>query len=311
MTSSLGSLRVAFESSGSPSWVMHVIRTRRFDHRNGFHLDLALGGDRGSSMAQATHAVLAGGRADLIDTDWLSIARSRLSGPALTAVFPYGRIMGGVVTSLGSGMIGTLAQLRGRRVGVIRIKDKNWTVVRAICQKRHGFDPQAEARVEEAMSKSALVQWLETGRVDMAVLPWHLVPRMTVGGRFRQLWDVLDLLSDLGVPSVPTTFFAVQPDFAVARRDLISAFVAAYTEAVSLMRADEDVWREAAAAPGDDPDLLNDLRAAWRRRICNEWRADTARHLDCLSERLRCVGDEDSFGVAALPRDLFAPAFMQ
>jgi NitT/TauT family transport system substrate-binding protein len=311
MTSSLGSLRVAVESSGSPSWVMHVIRTRRLDHFNDFHLDLALGGDLGDSNVQATQTILADGRADLIDTDWLSIARSRQSGPALTAVFPYGRIMGGVVASSGSSITESLAQLRGCRVGVIRAKDKNWTVVRAVCRKRHGFDPQMDAQVAEAMSKSTLVQWLEAGQVEVAVLPWHLVPRMIASGRFRQLCDVLDLLPDLDVPSVPTTFFVVRPDFAATRRDLLSAFVAAYTEAVDLMRADENVWREAAAAPGDDPDLLNDLRAAWRRRICSEWRDDTARHLDSLFERLRNVGGEESLGVSALPRDLFVPALLQ
>jgi len=309
MTASLGSLRVAFESSGSPSWVMRVIRSCNFDRLHDFHLDLRLGGDRGSATAQATQTVMADGRADLIDTDWLSIARSRQTGPALIAVFPYGRIMGGVVTATGSG-IDSLADLQGCRVGVMRITDKNWTVIRAVCQKRHGFDPQATAAVEEALSKSTLVQWLQAGYLDAAVLPWHLIPRLTASTRFRQLCDILDLLPDLDVPSAPTTFFAVQPEFAAARQDLIAAFIASYAEAVALMRADEGVWREAAAAPDDQPEMLTGLRASWLRRICSEWRAEDALHLDALFERLRGIGDGDALGVAALPRDLFASAFI-
>ena len=77
MTPPLGSLRAAFEATGSPSWVMQVIREQGFDRRHGFHLDLMQSGDRGSATAQATQGALAAGEADLIDTDWISIARSR------------------------------------------------------------------------------------------------------------------------------------------------------------------------------------------------------------------------------------------
>lgn len=309
MSPALGSLRAAFEATGSPSWVMHVIRKCRLDHRYGFSLDLALGGDTGSTRVQATQQVLADGRADLIDTDWLSIARSRVSGTPLTAVFPYGRIMGGVVTAT-SANIDTLAQLNGRSVGVIRASDKNWAIVRAVCGLRHGFDPHEHAHVAEALSKSMLVDWLQSGRVDAAVLPWHLVPRLTAGKRFRQLCDVLDLLADLGIPPVPTTFFAVRPEFAAARRELLAAFIAAYCEAVSLMLADEDVWREAASLSGDDAEVLSRLRSAWKRRICTDWPGGTGGHLDHLFERLKGAAGEEALGVSALPRDLFAPALL-
>jgi NitT/TauT family transport system substrate-binding protein len=305
----LGTLRAAFESSGSPSWVMRVIKARGFDRRRGFRLDLGLCGDCGSQRAQATEAAVAAGAADLIDTDWISIARSRRSGPGLVAVFPYGRIMGGVVTAAGVG-ITSLADLPGRRIGVVRVLDKNWMVVRAASLQRYGFDPQMESSIDEALSKTALVEWLETGRVEAAVLPWHIVPRVTAGGRFRHLCDVLDLLPDAGATSVPTTFFAVRADFAASRRDLITAFIAAYIEAVGLMRADEDVWREAAASPDDGAELLADLRAAWGRRICSEWAREDGRSLQLLFERLRDVAGEEALGVADMPKGLFAPAFM-
>jgi NitT/TauT family transport system substrate-binding protein len=307
MTPPLGTLRAAFEASGSPSWVMRVIQERGFDRRHGFRLDLGLGGDRGGQRAQATEAAVAAGAADLIDTDWISIARSHQSGPGLIAVFPYGRIMGGVVTAAGSGLT-TLADLAGRRIGVVRVNDKNWTVVRAAALQRHGFDPQAAASVEEALSKTTLVEWLETDRVEAAVLPWHVVPRVTGGGRFRQLCDVLDLLPDAA--AAPTTFFAVRADFADSRRELIAAFIAAYAEAVALMRADADVWCAAAASPDDGAELLAELRAAWGRRICTEWARDDVRALQILFERLRAVVGDEALGVAAIPAGIFAPAFM-
>jgi NitT/TauT family transport system substrate-binding protein len=310
MTTAPGVLRAAFERSGSPSWVMHVIATRGLDLRHGFQLELVLGGDRGDRRAQATQNVLADGRADLIDTDWISIARSRRTETPLIAVFPYGKIMGGLVASTASG-IDSLADLRGRRVGLIRACDKNWLVARAACRKRHGFDPHSEAQVVEAQSKTTLVRWLETGEVEVAALPWHLVPHTTFGGRFHQICDVLDLLPDLDAPSIPTTFFAVRPAFAATRRELIAGFVAAYRDAVGLMRAYENIWREAAAQPGDDPAMLALLRAGWLRRICDAWPEDAARHLELLFERLKSVGGEESLGVATLSRELFVPALAE
>ena len=310
MTPPLGSLRAAFEATGSPSWVMRVIREQGFDRRHGFHLDLTHSGDRGSITAQATQGALAAGAADLIDTDWISIARGRQSGEELVPIFPYGRIMGGMVTAVGSG-ISHLSQLPGRRIGLIRSNEKNWIVIRAAFRHRHGSDVHEQAVVKEALSKTTLMEWLKAGEVDVAVLPWQLVPRLITGGCFRKVCDVLDLISELGGASVPTTFFVVQPAFASSRQDLISAFKAAYTDAVDLMRADETVWRGAVAGPDDSPDMLAALRLSWLRRICYEWGPDDGAHLECLFERLKAIAGEKAIGFDHMPRGLFGPAFKQ
>ena len=279
---------------------MRTIKAHGLDLRNGFRLDLVHSGDRGTRAAQATEAMLAAGEADLIDTDWLSIARSREDGPGLTAIFPYGRVMGGMVTAAAAG-IGDLADLRGRRIGVIRATDKNWVVIRAAFQRRFGFDLQPDVAIEEALSKTTLVQWLEAGYADAAVLPWQLVPRVVADGRFAALCDVLDLLEELGSPPVATTFFAVRPDFALARAELIEAFVAAYCAAVRLMRGSERAWLEAVAAPGDSPEMLAALRAAWSRRICCEWGPDSLPQLQVLSrilENAGGIGGQQGFSMA-------------
>ncbi|MCW2284115.1 NitT/TauT family transport system substrate-binding protein [Rhodoblastus acidophilus] len=262
-----------------------MIRLQSLDRRHGFDLELVLGGDLGDRRAQATQHVLAQGRADLIDTDWLSIARSQDTDAPLHAIFPYGKIVGALVVATGSGIEG-LDELRGRRVGVIRASDKNWFVARAACRQRHGFDPQGIVQLAEALSKTTLLSWLESGEVEVAALPWHLAPRVTASGKFRQLCDVLDLLPELGAPSVPTTFFATRPEFAATHPKLVAAFIAAYRDAVAMMRADETLWREAAAQPGDDAVVLAGLRAAWLRRICDAWPENATSQLNDFFERL-------------------------
>ena len=296
-------LRGAFEATGSPAWIMQLIRARGIDRRHGFRLELVLGGDRVGPALQATEATLAAGEADLIDTDWISVARCRQQGLDLVAVHPYGRIMGGVVVPAGSPRQ-NLAALRDCRVGVVRRLDKNWAVVRAACLSRHGFDPQAAATVVEAGSKTVLLDWLNSGAVDAAVLYWHLVPALVTGGRFRQLCDVLDLLPN-GQPGPPTTFFTLHESFVARNAPLVAAFVAAYREGVAVMRADPGAWPPLSLSP----EAFTGLRAAWKRRICADWQAGDVERLGRLFEHLKSIGGTDALGVAAIPPGTFAPAF--
>ncbi len=307
----LGTVRGAFEVTGSPSWIMRTIQRRELDGRHGFGLALELGGDAVKHSRQATEALLADGAADVIDTDWLSIARLRREGLPVTAVFPYGRIMGGVVVPAASAFH-DLAGMRGKTIGVVHELDKNWLVVRAACLRRHGFDPEREARVVEAMSKTVLLDWLERGAVDAAVLYWHLVPNLVADGRFRQLCDVLDLLVEVSGSSPPTTFFVFREDFVAARAGLVRAFVEAYRDAVALMRASRALWAEAVAAPnGLDTAPVRALRASWDRRVCTAWRPDDVLALGRLFETLKTIAGEDAVGgVHALPPEMFELGFM-
>lgn len=305
VTSLPPTLRCAFEATGSPSWVMRTIQQRALDRRHGFHLDLAFGHDRGTKERQATEAALVEGAADLIDTDWISLARHREAGIKVAAVFPYGRIMGGLVVTTPSG-ITDLDGLRGRSIGVVRRDDKNWSVVRGACLLHYGFDPDAEADVDEALSKTTLLAWLESGRVEAALVYWHLVPRLTASGRFRQLYDVLDVLALLGVASPPTSFFICRDELIARQPDMIAGFIAAYREAVTMMRADNAVWRQAAAQMGDSSEVLAGLRTAWCRRVCTEWQSDDLDDLQRLFDRLTSLGGENALGVAAIPAGSFA-----
>ena len=309
MTPNLGTLRAAFETTGSPSWVMRVIKAEGLDLANGFCLDLVLSGDKGTRAAQATQAMLAAGEADLIDTDWLSLERSQQAGEELTAIFPYGRIMGGMVTAPAAG-ISSLADLRGRRIGVIRTSDKNWIVIRAAFRKRYGFDLEREVVVDEALSKTTLVEWLEAGRVEAAVLPWQLVPGLITDGGFRPLCDVLDLLEELGAPPVATTFFVVRPDFAIDRKELVVAFIAAYCAAVRVMRASGRAWLKGVVAAAGSPGTLMALRAAWSRRICCEWTPHDRRSLQVFSQILEDAGSGERVSAASIPQSLLVPSPM-
>ncbi len=295
-------LRGAFEATGSPGWIMRIIQERGLDRRNGFRLKLALGDDVNRRSFQATIAAIAAGEADFIDADWISLSRCRQQGLNLVAVHPYGRIMGAVVVPASS-PIRELADVRERRIGVVGRLDKNWMVIRAACRSRHGFDPQSTALVEEAGSKAVLVDWLEADKVDAAVVYWHMAPGLAATGRFRQLCDVLDLLPE-PQPGPPTTFFAFREAFVASDGALVAAFVAAYRDAVAVMRADRAAWPDLALPPK----AFAALRTAWDRRICVDWGAGDIDRLERLFDQLKAVAGAESLGIDKIAPGLFAPA---
>lgn len=307
----LGCLKAAFEATGSPRWIMDTITRYRLDIKHGFRLQVDFIGDKVQHNLQSTEAALVGNHVDFIDTDWISIARLRAQGIPVSAVFPYGAIMGGLVVPHDSGIY-SLMDIRGRRIGVVRQSDKNWSVVRTVCVKRYGLDPGTEASVREAGSKTALMQQLRAGEVEAAVLYWHLIPGLVVSGRFRQVCDVLELVPELGINAVPTTFFTFRDEFIACRPALVRAFIGAYCEAVTLMRENDEIWAHIAEHILNDNDLtlLHALRGKWDTRICTTWNIGVVADLDRLFGEIKRLCGPESVGINHVPAETFNHAFM-
>lgn len=308
----LGTLRAAFEATGSPRWIMDTIKKQGLDRKHNFRLEVDYVDDMVKNGLQSSEAALAEGSVDFIDTDWLSIARCRTQGMRIGAVFPYGRIMGGLLAPRDSG-IRTLEHLRGKRIGVVRLQDKNWIIARAACVRCHGFDPEQEGMMVEARSKTGLVRKLEQGEVDCAFVFWHLIPHLVATGRYRQVCDILDLLPGLGIDRCPTTFFTFRDTFIEQHPRLIHAFVAAYSEAVELLRNDgNDSWEEIGARllHGCEPVVLQALREKWESRVTTVWNEAMIADLHHLFDEIRGIGGTAAVGCDHIPAGTFTTAFM-
>jgi NitT/TauT family transport system substrate-binding protein len=293
-------LRAAFESTGSGRWLMQTVVKLGLDRSFGFRLVLDLGDDRVRGGLQATEARLAAGEVDFIDTDWLSVARCRLAGLPVTAAVPYGAIFGGLVAPE-SGALHDLADLPGKRIGVVRRQDKNWLLLRAVCRAQHGFDPETACIPVEAGSKTALLQGLEGGELDGALLFWHQVPALAAGGKFSEVCDLLDLLPQLGVALVPSTFFVFRDDLVRDRPGLVRAFADAMQVAAEALRLDARAWQ---AASGQRDPCWRALRAKWLARIRTRWESAMAADLEHLAANL--LGPDG----AALPAGTLAAGFL-
>lgn len=298
-------LRASFEASGSGRWLMQTIVARGYDAQHGFRLQLSLSDDRVKGGLQATEARLAAGEVDFIDTDWLSIARSRRAGIPITGAVPYGAIFGGLVAPEAGGLR-HLADLPGSTIGVVRRQDKNWMLLRAYCEQSLGFDPAAVCRLVEAGSKSALRELLENADVDAALLFWHQVPALVGGGDYIEVCDMLNLLADLGVSRVPSTFFVFQEALVEARPELVRGFGAALRDAHALLHADVDAWQEATHCHRPD---WQALRSKWLMRMQPCWQPGMAADLGRLTEFLSAFDTEARFN--GLPEGTLSASLLQ
>lgn len=291
-------LRAGFEASGSGRWLMRCIVERALDTANGFRLDIELADDQVRAGLHATEARLAEAAADVVDTDWLSIARCRRSGIALAAAVPYGAIFGGLVARRGG--ISSLAELPGRRIGIVHHDDKNWRLLRAACRQMHGFDPEAVCKRVDTGSKTTLREQLVDGRVDAALLYWHQIPALVAAGNFVEVCDLLDVLPSLGMRAVPSTFFVFSDALLAARPDLVRGFARAVAAAVRLLRDDAAAWHELTGTLAGEADGQA-LRAKWLARIPLTWdgsaRAELRQLAACLSHH-------------ELPDSVFAAGFL-
>ena len=284
-------LRAGFETTGSTRWVMQAIDSLGLDHKHGFDLDLILHNQQGDARKTSPETALLAGEIDLIDTDWLSVCRARSAGVRLTAGFPYGRIMGGLIAHE-SARISSLAELKNRRIGLLRETDKNWQVLRAWVKKNHGFDPAEHCETPIIPSKQLLEGQLKEGRIDAAIIFWHRIPELLTTPGLHQVCDLVDLVEALTGKSPCTTFFVFREDFINSHPQTVEGFRRAYCEAIHVLCSDQTTWASIVGMPPSTgtPALLKNLYSRWQRRMVTRWSATDRDDLIRLNELISGIG---------------------
>lgn len=301
-------MRGAFETTGTPRFVMYTIQKLGLDKKHGFTLEIKYAVDQVQQSLESVELTLQKGEADLIDIDWISIARERAHGKAITSFFPYGQTIGSLVVPHDS-PIKSLPDIRGKRIGVVRALDKNWVVTRAFCRKVYGFDPQEEATAVEALSKSRLNHALEKEEVDGALLFWQYVPPFLLTGRYRKVVDMVDLVQDLAgtKKKIPISAFVTREEVVEKHPEVLKGFIRAFCEVVEYMKQRDGIWEELGEVMmgGADRALVHAIRDGWRAMVMTEWDDETLRGIYHLFEELLKVGGKEVLGVDHIPPGTF------
>ncbi|WP_251342514.1 ABC transporter substrate-binding protein [Haloplanus halophilus] len=301
-------MRARFEHNGSPRYLLYTIKRFGLDRAHGFHLDVELVSDALEDGIETVEAQLQEGHADLIDIDYISIARERAEGADIVAFHPYGRTVGGLVAPEDADIDG-LADLSGHRIGVVRRLDKNWILTRAACREFHGFDPDETATPVEAGSKVELTRMIEEGEVDAGFQFWQIVPEITETGPYENVLPVSELVQRLSETDnkLPVAAFLTSESYLREETETVRAFTEAYRDAVDRLVEDDEIWAEISEQlmSYDDPDVMRAVRDGWRDMVVRDWDAESVEGMYRLFDHLKSVAGAEALGVGEIPEGTF------
>ncbi|WP_435069157.1 ABC transporter substrate-binding protein [Haloplanus sp. C73] len=301
-------MRARFEHNGSPRYLLYTIKRFGFDRDHGFHLDVELVSDALEDGIETVEELLQEGHADLIDIDYISIARERAGGADIVAFHPYGRTVGGLVAPEDSDIDG-LEDLSGKRIGVVRRLDKNWILTRAACREFHDFDPDETATPVEAGSKVELTRMIREGEVDAGFQFWQIIPEITETGPYENVLPVSELVQRLSKTDnkLPIAPFLTSGEYLDEQTETVRAFTDAYRDAVDRLVEDDEIWEEISdqLMSYDDPEVMRAVRDGWRDMVVRDWDEDSVEGMYRLFDHLKAVAGADALGVEEIPEGTF------
>jgi NitT/TauT family transport system substrate-binding protein len=233
-----GKMRLLYSLSGTNSFPPFVIQKFGLDKKYGFELQ---GVPQATTQAGIT-AIQAGG-AELGTFGWNDIQRMRNAGIKVIGVGPFLRWGADFSVVPVNSAIQNFGDLRGKKYGVTARTTLNYILERALTRKIYQFDLEKDATIVEG-APSLLWGLAEQGQLDATEMFNSLTPAMITTGKFRVLAKVSDLVHQLGLPDTPFLLYTVEANYAATHPSNVKAFLAAYRDAVEILRTDDAVWLE-------------------------------------------------------------------
>ena len=287
-----GTIRLGVLKFGTVNWELDAIKTNGFDKAEGLDLQVVDLANTG-----ATTVALQAGSVDVIVTDWLWVTRQRAAGARFTFV-PFSASVGALMLPPNS-TVASLADLKGKKIGISGGPvDKNWLVIRALAQQRHGIELDSAA--EKVFGAPPLLnEEILSGRLDAVINSWNFIAELEAKG-YRKLVGVEDAQKELGIRTqVPLLGYVFDEDWAATHQDDLLALVRASRKAKDLLaHADAEWERLRPLMKASDDATFAALRDGFRKGIPVHWgeaeRADAVK-LFAVMEKL---GGEELVGTS-------------
>ncbi|WPB57633.1 ABC transporter substrate-binding protein [Xylophilus sp. GOD-11R] len=296
-----GTVRIMINPAGTMGIGPAVIKKYGFDKKHGIHLEVVSYSDQKTATA-----AIQSGSAELVVFDWLAAARLRASGTPVVGIAPFLTYVNSVVVPKDS-PLKTLADLKGKRVGVAHKTGFDWIVMQAAAQKLYRMDIGKDAEVREG-AIPLLRGLIEKGDLDATQMWNSLTPEMLASGRYRTLVTIRDLTRQMGLPTVPFLLFSMREDYARQHPGNARAFVAAWQDAVDVLMKDEDVWLEHGARLKLSPESLAFFKDQVRRDLLKQFAPDMGKGLEATLDAVNAVAPE-VVGLKTMPAGFISLAY--
>jgi NitT/TauT family transport system substrate-binding protein len=285
---------------GTVNWELEAIHNEGLDKKHGLELDVRLlaNPDAGKIGLQANSL-------DIIATDWIWVSHQRQQGADFKFI-PFSTQAGAVMASA-TGPIRSLADIRGKRLGVAGGGlDKNWLLLKTYATRQIGLDLEHDAQPVFA-APPLLNQQLQDGKLDALLTYWHFAARQEAQGNLRIL-DGRDVIRGLGIEvAVPNLGYVFKNGWALKHGKALDSFIAASDEARSLLCNSEPVWNKIAPITQEsDANTLKILRRDYCAGIVKQWGTQEKAAIAKIYQLLRETGGEALTGAAQeLPTAIF------
>jgi NitT/TauT family transport system substrate-binding protein len=290
-----GTVRLVDNPYSTQSYARIVMQKFRLDKKYGFNLQIVPSGNTAASIS----AIQSGGT-DFSIFNWLDIARMRSAGVNVMGIGPFLQNGSDYFVVPTNSPIRNLGDFKGKKVGIYARTSINWVITVAAAQKVYNFDIQKEAFVQEGAA-NLLRALLEQGQLDVSHIFNNLTPDLMVTGKFRIMTQIKELVDQLGLPSTPFLLWTVETNYAAQHPNNVRAFLAAYREAVEILRVDDSAWVEHAKELQMTDPAIALLREEMRVDTWSRFAPETEAGIRKTFDLLLPIAGPKVMGVSRLP----------
>jgi ABC-type taurine transport system substrate-binding protein len=173
--------------------------------------------------------------------------------------------------------------------------------MRAAGLKIYNIDLQKDTQVQ-AGGVGLLRGLMEEGQLDATFIYNNITPAMTVTGKFRVLYQMRDLIKQIGLDGdVPFLLHAASEDYAAKHPANIRAYLAAYREAIHILNVNDDVWMEQGRNMKMADPSIPPLRDEMRQDLMSKFEPNTEAGMRNIFDVLLATGGPESMGMSKLP----------
>ncbi|HEX9465408.1 MAG TPA: ABC transporter substrate-binding protein [Alphaproteobacteria bacterium] len=296
-----GTIRLLVSPFGTNSFPPFVIQKFELDKKYGFTLQIVTAA---TTPAQVT-AMQAGG-ADIGLFDWNDVSRMKNAGIKVVGIAPFLIWANTVIVPEGS-PLKTMGELKGKKLGLYSRTNLDWIVIRTVAHKE-GVDLEKEAVTQEA-APNLLRGLLEQGQLDATQMFNSLTPAVVATGKFRILATIRQLIGELGLPDTPFLMYTADMTFAAAHPANVKAYLAAYRDAIDILRKNDDVWVERGREIKLEGQALTLFRDEAREDMMSTFTAGTEADIRKTFDVLLATAGPSVLGMSRLPDGFMTLAY--
>jgi len=297
-----GKIRLLYNEPGTNSFVPFVIKKFALDKKHGFDLV-----PTPTTTTAAGITAMKAGAAEVGTYGWNDVARMINSGIKVVGVAPFLRWGADFIVVPKDSPIKSIGDLKGKKVGTTSRTALNWVVMVAVGEK--DFKLSEKDMIVHEGAPPLLRALTEQGSLDATHMFNSVTPSLIVSGKFRVLAKVSDLITQFGMPDTPFLLYAFDTAYAAAKPGNVKAFVAAYQDAVKILRENDEVWLERGRQLQFPDEATALFRKEARTDIWLRFEPDTQARIKTVFDAFLPIAGAEVLGTANLPDGFMSLAY--